>query len=136
MSDIISLDGKTVIKCHICGFPMTQSKNDSELFLCYRCNERTFKSQLKVEQIVVPKRQTHTISYKDDFVDSAFVSANERDVIVEPEINPDSFSLQSGEYPNAYDILDLTKEVQKIKIKEQFEKVLPDAKIKVDLEDH
>ena len=115
---------------------MTQSKNDSELFLCYRCNERTFKSQLKVEQIVVPKRQTHTISYKDDFVDSAFVSANERDVIVEPEINPDSFSLQSGEYPNAYDILDLTKEVQKIKIKEQFEKVLPDAKIKVDLEDH
>jgi hypothetical protein len=110
---------------------MTQSKNDSELFLCYNCNERITKSELKVEQIIIPKRESHSISYKDEYIDSAFMVTG-NDLWTEPDVNIKAFNLLNQEEThNVYDELALSKEVDKIKIRDAFDGLLKDKKIKI-----
>jgi len=131
-SILVNNEGKIVVRCPICSGAMKQSKNDTELFLCYKCNERITKSELTVEQIIIPKRESKKISYKDDFVDSAF-SIVGNDLFSEPDINLKSFSLINlEETHNIYDEVELSQQVDKIKIREAFDKLLQDKKIKIE----
>lgn len=127
----IDSEGHTIVKCVLCGSKMTQSKNDSELFLCYPCNERIYKSELKVKQTIVPKRESKTISYKDEFIDNAF-NPGENDLSLELDVDLKSYSLlNQSETNNVYDALELKDSIDKIKIKDMFKKLLENKKVKV-----
>lgn len=129
MSVVDGPEGGIIIVCDICHNPMKQSKNDSELYLCYNCNERIMKSQLKVEQIIVPKKESHKLNYRDDFFESGVTA----DIIAEGDTPISSFELMKEVNYSQYDSREIQKEQEKIKIKDMFSKLLPEGtKIKVE----
>lgn len=113
----------TRIKCSICGYFMSQSQNDSELFLCYRCNIKIYQSDLDVEQMVVPKRESPGLKkYGDEYVNQE-LSPDKSSFFRDGEIDVKSFSLlnmNDGTFNSYNNFWDVERERTRQKIHESF----------------
>ena len=88
------------------------------------------KSQLKVEQIIVPKKESHKLNYRDDYFESGVTI----DILAEVDSPLNTFELQKELlHHSTYNDVELKKEQERIKIKDMFSKILPEGtKTKID----
>lgn len=112
---------------------MKQSKRDAELYLCYQCGERKTKSDLRVEQKIIPKRENKILQFEDDALKN--IDDDSGRIIVEPDFNISSYSLleqKAGLFNSFVSNKDVNQEIAKINIREQFQKMLNNKNVKID----
>lgn len=121
------------LKCKLCGNALEQSKNDSELYCCYPCGVMINKSEMKVSEKIVPKREANLVNYpKDEMIEAGIISdASASKIYVEPDTDVKKFTLTN---PNSQIYLEreLELEVEKIRIRDNFRKMFNNENIKIE----